>query len=367
MSTGRIAVFLPNLAGGGAEKVALNLLEGMLERNLLLDLVVADTKGPYFERIPDRVRLVNLDTGRVSRAIPALAKYLQQSQPIALLSHMNHANLAAILAKELARSKTKLVIVEHETLSASQSPLRRSKFFPTMMKWLYPRADAIVGVSQGVSTDLDRQLGFQPGTVKTVYNPVIDRALIAKAQEQLAHPWFEAGSPPVFLAVGRLSYQKDFANLIQAFALVRQQKVARLIVLGEGETRSELEAQIAALEIDADVSLPGFVQNPYAYMANATALVLSSRWEGLPTVLIEAMACGCAVVATDCPSGPQEILAAGKYGLLVPIEDATSLAAAMLQTLETPGGRASAIERGMYFSNERAVSEYLQLFERVSQ
>lgn len=365
MSAGRIAVFLPNLAGGGAEKVALNLLAGMLERDLPLDLVVADTTGPYFERIPDRVRLIDLGAGRVIKAIPALAKYLQQSQPVALLSHMKHANLAAILARDLAKSKTKLVIVEHETLSASQSQLLRSKFLPTMMKWLYPRADAIVGVSQGVSMDLDFQLGFQQGTVKTVYNPVIDRALIAKAQEKLVHPWFQPASPPVFLAVGRLSQQKDFANLIQAFALVRRQQVARLIVLGEGETRSALEAQIAALGIEAEVDLPGFVQNPYAYMANATAFVLSSRWEGLPTVLIEAMACGCAVVATDCPSGPQEILAAGKYGLLVPIEDADSLAAAMLQTLEIPVSRAS-IERGMYFSNERAVSEYLQLFDRLS-
>jgi glycosyltransferase involved in cell wall biosynthesis len=359
----RIAFFLPTLAGGGAERVALNLLKGMQERDILLDLVVADTEGPYLAQVPDRVRLVNLGTGRVTRAIPALAKYLKENQPVALLSHMNHANIAAILARDLARSKTKLVVVEHDTLSASKSKLRRSKFLPPMMKWLYPRADAIVGVSQGVAADLDSQLGFQPGTVKIVYNPVVDRELIAKAQASVEHPWFQAGSPPVFLAVGRLSPQKDFSNLIRAFALLRKHRAARLIILGEGETRSELEAQIEALGVGEDVSLPGFVQNPYAYMSQATTFVLSSRWEGLPTVLIEAMACGCAVVATDCPSGPQEILADGKYGLLVPIENPSALAAAMLQTLEVPVSRSCSIDRGKYFSAERAVNEYLKLFD----
>jgi glycosyltransferase involved in cell wall biosynthesis len=363
MSERRIAFFLPTLAGGGAERVALNLLTGMLELDIPLDLVVADTAGPYLDQVPDGVRLVNLGTARVMKAIPALASYLKETQPVALLSHMNHANIAAILAKELARSKTKLTIVEHDTLSASKSKLQRSRFLPLFMKWLYPRAGAIVGVSQGVAADLDSVLGFEPGTVKTIYNPVVDRQLKLKAQAPLDHHWFAPGSPPVFLAVGRLTPQKDFANLIRAFAIVRQQRPARLIILGEGETRSALEAEIATLGITEDVSLPGFNANPYAYMARAAIFVLSSRWEGLPTVSIEAMACGCAVVSTDCPSGPREILAGGKYGLLVPIENSPALAAAMLQTLDTPVDRTQSIERGLYFSSERAVNEYLKLFD----
>ncbi|MCY7368891.1 MAG: glycosyltransferase, partial [Chamaesiphon sp.] len=148
---------------------------------------------------------------------------------------------------------------------------------------------------------------------------------------------------------------------IQAFGKLRQQKVARLMILGEGDLRGELEAEINSLGIGADVSLPGFVQNPYAYMHNSSAFVLSSRWEGLPTVLIEAMACGCAVVATNCPSGPEEILAGGKYGMLVPIENADALAAAMIKTLDQPIDQATSIDRGMYFSTERAVSDYLDL------
>lgn len=361
MSERRIAFFLPTLAGGGAERVALNLLKGMLERDVLLDLVVADIEGPYLEQVPKQVRLINMGTGRVTKAIPALAKYLKETKPVGLLSHMNHTNVAAILAKELARSKTKLVVVEHSTLSVATSDLRRSQFLPTAMKWLYPRANTIVGVSQGVSTDLERELGFQTGTVKTVYNPVIDPDLIAKAKVPLDHPWFQPGNPPVFLAVGRLTPPKDFSNLVRAFAKLRQQKSARLMILGEGELRGELEAEIESLGIGADVSLPGFVQNPYAYMYNSSVFVLSSRWEGLPTVLIEAMACSCAVVSTDCPSGPDEILAGGKYGLLVPIENADALADAMIKTLDSPIDKSVSIDRGMYFSTDLAVSNYLDL------
>lgn len=361
MSEHRIAFFLPTLAGGGAERVALNLLKGMLERDVSLDLVVADIDGPYLDQVPKEVRLINLGTGRVTKAIPALAKYLKETKPVGLVSHMNHTNVAAILARELARSKTKLVVVEHSTLSVATSDLRRSQLLPAAMKWLYPRASTIVGVSQGVSTDLERELGFQPGTVKTVYNPVIDPDLIAKAKIPLDYPWFQPGNPPVFLAVGRLTLPKDFSNLIKAFSKLRKQKDARLIILGEGELRGELEAEIDSLGIGADVSLPGFVQNPYAYMYNSSVFVLSSRWEGLPTVLIEAMACGCAVVATDCPSGPEEILAGGKYGMLVPIENADALAAAMIKTLDSPVDQSISIDRGMYFSNDRAVSDYLDL------
>jgi glycosyltransferase involved in cell wall biosynthesis len=366
MSDRPIAMFLPSLAGGGAERVALNLLKGIIDRNIPVDLVVADAQGEYSGRVPQGVRTLNLATPRVSLSIPALASYLREHQPVMLLSHMNHANVAAVLARDLARSSTKLAVVEHSTLSASKSKFFRGRFLPLVMRGLYPRADAIVGVSQGVSTDLERQLGLPSGKVKTIYNPVVDRELLANAKMPLEHPWFQAGSPPVFLAVGRLSPEKDYTNLISAFAIVRQQQPARLMILGEGETRQELETAIETLGIGEDVSLPGFVKNPYAYMSKATTFVISSRWEGLPTGLIEAMACGCPVVATDCRSGPAEILEGGKYGVLVPIENAGALAAAMLQSLEAPMSRDGSIERGMYFSTERAVSEYLNLFDYAS-
>jgi glycosyltransferase involved in cell wall biosynthesis len=363
MNQKRIAFFIPNLAGGGAERVAVNLLQGMAKRDVPLDLILASAEGPYLKQVPEQVRLVNLGVGRVMKAVLPLARYLKENRPIALLSHMNHTNVSAILAREWAGTKTRLVLVEHNTLSVDRSKLFRSKFVPPFMKLLYPRADVIVGVSQGVAEDLEQQMGFEPGKIRVIYNPVVDNELLAKAKAPLDHPWFKPGNPPVFLAVGRLTEQKDFLNLIKAFALLRKQKPARLIILGEGECRSELEAAIETLEVSEDVSLPGFVQNPYAYMSHANAFVLSSRHEGLPTVLIEAMACGCPVVATDCPSGPKEILESGKYGALVAIENPVALADAMLKILESPVSRDVLVERGMYFSIDRAVSEYLELMQ----
>ena len=361
MNTRPIAFFLPNLHGGGAERVTVNLLKGMVKYNVPLDLVLASVEGPYLNQVPPQVRIVNLAAGRVIKAILPLSNYLKQNQPIALVSHLNHANVMALLAGKLARTETRLVVVEHNTLSSAKSSLIRGKFVPPFMKWLYPSADAVVGVSNGVARDLEQQLGLPKGKVITTYNPVIDNELIAKAKAPLNHPWFSYADWPVFIAVGRLTKQKDFSTLIKAFALLRKEKHARLIIFGEGECRIELEALINNLGIFEDVSLPGFVENPYAYMSKASAFILSSVWEGLPTVLIEAMACGCPVIATDCPSGPYEILEAGKYGHLVPVGDAEAMSKAMLQVVETPVERDMLLQRGMFFSTEKSVSEYMAL------
>ncbi len=358
---GRIAFFLPSLYGGGAERVAVHLLKGMSERDIPLDLVLATAEGPYLNQVPKQVRVVNLAAGRVVKAILPLSRYLKYEKPCVLLSHLNHANLAAVVARELVRIETRLVLVEHNTLSASKSKLLRSRLLLPLMKVLYPRADAIIGVSRGVARDLEARLGIAKGKVNVIYNPVVDDVLVGKAKAPLDHPWFQKGSPPVFLAVGRLSAQKDFLTLIKAFELLKRQKLVRLLILGEGESRSELEAMIAKLGISEDVSMPGFVENPYVYMSRASAVVLSSRWEGLPTVLIEAMACGCPVIATDCPSGPKEILEAGVYGPLVSVGDATALSAAMLQVLEAPANRNVLVQRAIDFSIDRVVPEYLAL------
>lgn len=364
----RIAFFLPNLHGGGAQRVAINLLKGMSEKDipLDLDLVLAEAEGPYLNQVPDRVRIVNLATGRVLKAILPLSSYLRKNRPSALLSHLNHVNVVALLARNLANTNTRLVVVEHNTLSAVKGNLIRGRFVPPLMKLLYPSADAVVGVSKGVSQDLECKLSLAKGKVVTIYNPVVDIELLAKAKVFPDHPWFQQAEQPVFLAVGRLSMQKDFLTLIKAFALLRKQIIARLIILGEGELRTELEETINNLGISEDVSLPGFVENPYAYMSKATAFILSSRWEGLPTVLIEAMACGCPVISTDCPSGPREILEDGQFYPLVPIGDVESLSQAMLKVIQQPLSRNIFIKRSMNFSFEKAVSKYLDVLNYSS-
>ena len=306
-----------------------------------------------------------MDSQRVIKAILPLAKYIRKNKPAVLISHLCHANVIAALAKELAVTDTQLILVEHDTLSVSESEVFRARFVPPLMKLFYPRANKIVGVSEAVSRDLETQLGLKKGKVKTIYNPVVNTELIHQAKAYLDHPWLQPNSPPVFLAVGRLTIKKDFSTLIKAFANLREKVTVRLIILGEGELRPELEAITKNLGIAEDVSMPGFVKNPYAYMSRASAFILSSLWEGLPTVLIEAMACGCPVISTDCPSGPKEILAAGKYGELVPMSNVMALSAAMARVLESPISKELSTHRAMYFSFERAASEYLSLSKTI--
>mgnify|MGYP002777004135 CR=1 FL=1 len=357
----RIALFIPNLHGGGAERATVNLLRAMSETGVPVDLVLASAEGEYLEQVPQQVRVVNLAVGRVIKSILPLANYLRKEKPFALISQMNHANVGAVVARELARVESLLVLVEQNTPSVEKSKLFRGRLVPPLMKLLYPSADVIVGVSTGVAQDLKTQFGIDQSKVKVIYNPVVDNKLFAQAKAPLYHPWFQEDSPPVFLAVGRLTEQKDFINLIKAFEVLRRQKIARLLILGEGDARNELEATITSLKLSEDVSLPGFVENPYAYMSRASAFVLSSRWEGLPTVLIEAMACGCPVIATDCPSGPREILAAGVYGSLIPVGDVKALSTAMLQVLETPVDRNLLLKRAMDFASERLLFQYLEI------
>ncbi|MBE9028702.1 glycosyltransferase [filamentous cyanobacterium LEGE 11480] len=361
----RVAFFLPNLHGGGAERVAVNLLKGLSEHELALDLVLAKSEGPYLQEVPPTVRIIDLAQTGVMRAVSPLAKYLRQSQPDVLIAHLEHANVAAVLAAKLSGTNTRVVLVEHENPSASTPKVLRGRLVPLFMKFLYPQATAIVSVSQGIAQDLQAQINFAEGQVSTIYNPVVDETLLAKAQADITHPWFQTGEPPVFLSVGRLTEQKRFITLIQAFARLRKHKSARLMILGEGEDRPALEAEIQRLGLTEAVALPGFVDNPYAYMHRASAFVLSSRWEALPTVLIEAMACGCPVVATDCPFGPQEILAAGKYGALVPVGNVAALANSMAQVLTSPQDRAQLQARSLDFSVQTSTQNYLSLFNNI--
>lgn len=231
---------------------------------------------------------------------------------------------------------------------------------PWLMRWVYPWADSVVAVSQGVADDLVRTLGIDATRVKVIYNPVVDETLFDKAKQPLEHPWFKQGEPPVVLAVGRLTEQKDFETLIRAFAVVRAKRVVRLLILGEGELRFQLETLVNQLGLKDDVALPGFVANPFGYMARASVFVLSSRWEGLPTVLLEAMACGAQVVSTDCPSGPREILEDGKWGLLVPVENVSTLAQAITLKLDEFEGP-DVKRRAMDFGADQAVQKYFRL------
>lgn len=357
-----IALYLPSLRGGGAERVMVALANGFAARGFAVDLVLAKAEGPFLGYVAASVRVVDLGARRVASSLPRLVGYLRREQPRALLSAMNHANVIALLARRLAGVTTRLVVSEHANFSQSMTvePSRRGRLMPWFMRRTYPWADSVVAVSAGVADDLARAIALPRESIKVIYNPVVGEQTLCLANAPLDHPWFAPGEPPVVLGVGRLTAQKDFDVLIRAFASVRNMRPARLMILGEGELRPELEALVRQLGIGADVALPGFQANPLAYMRRAALFVLSSRFEGLPTVLVEAMACGTPVVSTDCPSGPAEILEGGKWGRLVPVGDAPALADAMAATL-AEANPPQVEARAAAFGVENAVNAYLQL------
>ena len=330
----RVAVFLPGLYGGGAERVMLNLAEGIAARGHDVDLVLARAEGSYLTQVSGSVRVVDLNAPRVLKSLPALVRYLHRERPTALLSSL-FANIVAVWARRLDGGPQRVVLSEHNTLSSvirNQSDIRW-QMYPRLAGWFYPWADGIVAVSRSVAEDLAMSARIPRSRIQVIYNAIVTPDLREKSAAVLEHPWFKACEPPVMVAVGRLTRQKGFDTLIRAFSLVRRTRAVRLMILGEGEERPVLEDLVRQLSLEQDVSLPGFVQNPYPYMARASHFVLSSRWEGLPTVLVEALYLGTPIIASDCPGGSREILRDGQYGQLVPIDDPYVLADAMRQAL----------------------------------
>ena len=358
----RIALFLSYLGGGGAERVMLNLAGGFTQHGLQVDLVLSKAWGPHLWKVPSNIRIVDLDASRPVLSLPRLVQYLTQNKPQALLSAMHYANEVAVLAKRLARVSTQVIVTEHNTLSRSINQVKGLKrhLIPLGIRYLYPLADNIVTVSEGARNDLQQWMNPTTAEVKAIYNPVITPDLHEKAALAVDHPWFAEGEPPVILGVGKLEPQKDFATLIQAFAKVRSQLASRLVILGWGPDQTRLEDLINHLGLTEDAVLLGYVDNPYAYMARASTFVLSSAWEGLPTVLIEAMALNIPVVSTNCKSGPEEILHHGKYGYLVPVGDSDTMAQSITSVLR--GDHPSIDPGGLkQFELQGSVEQYLKL------
>lgn len=358
----RVAIFLPSLRGGGAERVMLYLVRGFAEKGYDVDLVLTKCEGPYLGEVPENVNVVNLNAGRVLTSLPALVRYLRRAQPEALLSAMDHSNIIALWAKRLARVRARVVVSVHTTLSMCVKHSNgRGRLIPYIARWCYGWADGVVAVSRGVADDLSNTIDLPRERIRIIYNPVVVPELFELATEPVDHPWFRVGEPPVVLSVGRLTAEKDYPTLLRAFSLVIRARPVRLVILGEGEERAGLEAMVRHLGLEDVVSLPGFAKNPYAYMSKATVFVLSSAWEGFGNVLVEAMAVGTSVISTDCPNGPAEILENGKYGRLVPVGDAEALAEGIVATLDGPTNSEVLRHRAKEFAYNDIADQYLEI------
>jgi glycosyltransferase involved in cell wall biosynthesis len=343
----------------------LNLAQGLGQAGERVDLVLAQATGSYLEQVPSGVNIVDLRTRRVLTAVPRLSRYLRMQRPAALLAALDHANIAALWARTLARLDVPLFVSVRNTLSINARYGARlgDRALPTLARLFYPQASKVIAVSRGVAEDLVSEVGLAADLIEVVYNPVVTPELEILAREPLYHPWLSTGAPPLVLAAGRLTRQKDFMNLVNAFKLLRKRRIARLLILGEGPERARLENAIHDAGLDEDVRLQGFVSNPFAYMQRASLFVLSSAWEGLPGVLVQAMACGTPVVSTDCPSGPREILVDGSLGPLVPVGDSSALANAILNRLEQPRSAILLRRRAADFSMESVTNKYLRLLK----
>lgn len=357
----KIAIFLTALDGGGAERVMLNLAKGLIQLGVEVDLLLVKAEGVYLSQLPPQVRLIDFQQSRLLASIFSLVEYLKTERPQALITALD-TNVIAAWIRRWSGITTRTILTVHNQLSLESrygDSLKRKLTAPFAC-WFYGWADGVVAVSQGVAIDLVK-IGLPKEKIKVIYNPIVDGELNHRIQQPCSHSWFEPNQPPVILGVGRLTKQKDFSTLLQAFALVRQQIPARLMILGEGEERLALESLVQKLNLESDVALIGFVDNPYMYMSQASVLVLSSVWEGFGNVLVEAMAAGTPVVSTDCPSGPAEILAYGKYGKLVEVGDTQAMARAIVQTLTEPTNIKLLQDRALEFSSDKVIAQYQQL------
>jgi len=357
----RVALFHPSLIHGGIQRVFVNLARGFLEHGLSVDMVQASPEGNFRDQVPAGVRLVDLNAGRALTSLVPLVRYLRRERPDVIISGAIQTNVVAAWAKLLARIPTRLILTEHNIISVitTNALMFRTRVMPFFVRQFYPWADDLVAVSQGTAEDLALLMGVPVGLIHVIYNPILGPEFWRRAAEPLADKTFAADPRPVILAVGRLHYHKDYPTLLRAMAIVRRTTNARLVFLGDGEERGNLVALARHLDIDSSVSFLGDVSNPLPYMKWATSLALSSVVEALPTVLIEALAVGLPIVATDCPTGPREILCDGAYGTLVPVGDSAALAEALMRVLGWPHRTAIPDEALARFRYDHVIGKYL--------
>lgn len=373
----------------------LRLLERFVQRGHRVDLLLSRVRGDFHRQIPaglEPIRLkrcsslsmrlsltraagedwslmvtpalLNASPSWALRYLPSLSDYLSENRPDVLLSANSWPNLVALLARRLSGVGTRVVVSERVQLSQRVQHLRRHarwRRLPSLIERFYPEADAITAVSEGVADDLSQAARLARPTVLALPNPVVSPKLLEMAEAETPHHWLAEGQPPVILGVGRLHAQKDFPTLIRAFSQVSGKRPARLIILGEGGERSRLEGIVTKLGLAAHVDLLGHVDNPYVFMSRAAVFALSSRYEGLPGALIQALACGCPSVSTDCPSGPREIMQDGKLGPLVPVGDAEQLAQGIERCLDAPVPRETLQIGVSRYDVDRAADAYLKV------
>ena len=393
----KLAFLIPNLQSGGVQKVITIVASAMVERGHDVTILVLGETGALASTLHPGAKIEILAKSNALASIwagyradpqafwtlrphllaarnrsktldylPALARYLKSAGLDTLFSATPYLNMDAALARQLAGASCRLIASERSHLSSGkQRKIWRAERLRGAMAYCYAKADLILAVSQGVAADLAATLGIDPVKIQTLHNPTVPDDADQRVAAPVDHPWFEDTAMPVMLAIGRPSYQKDYNMLLKAFAAVNAQRPVRLAIIGSTSDTKKRAKTLDHLQSLADgfgfgerLAFLGWQQDPFPYIARAQLLVLSSRWEGLPNVLLEALACGTPIVSTDCPSGPHEILAGGKFGELVPVGDHAAMAAAILAPLANPPAKAYLQERAKAFDKTSSLDGY---------
>jgi glycosyltransferase involved in cell wall biosynthesis len=358
----KLAILAPLKSWGGIERTIVNLCREFVLQGVELEFIMSrGGQIPYPDELPSGVRIVDLRSSGKLDTVPRLIRHLRQNGPDALLTTKDHAAKVAVAARKLGRLNVPVFIKVTNTLSQTmRRPMKRH-----IARLLYPCADGVIANSQGVKDDLVTRFRMRADLVKVVYNPTFTRDIAQRVLLAADHPWLVPGEPPVVMGAGRLTPQKDFSCLVRAFAQLRRRRSCRLLILGEGPERPAIEMLARELGVAADVCLPGFIPDPIPWMARAGVFVLSSRYEGLSNVLIEALAAGAPVVSTDCPSGSSEILGGGKYGPLVSVGDASALSDAIDSVISSPRSPELIREAVSRFRSDLIARQYLEVMGLV--
>lgn len=351
----RLAIFLPSLDGGGAERVMLSLSERFVARGIQCDLVIAINKGALLDQVPSGVHLVQLGKNKTIHALFALRKYLNSRHPDALLATVFTANICALLASMITPIKLRTVICE---ANPSSSDLKSTNFVKTLLNHIaarasYRKATSVIAISNGVRTSLIDAKLATPSKITVVLNPI--------KHVSRSHGNRKAPTNGLLVACGRLESQKDYPTLLRALVRVRAVFDANLLILGDGALRQELEKLRDNLGLADCVTFKGFVHDPDTYMLKANAFVHSARYEGFGLVLAEALSCGCPIVSTDSPGGTREVLADGKFGTLVPVGDDAAMADAIVQVLKGEVTFPDPSEHLHQFDIEQVTDAYLSV------
>jgi glycosyltransferase involved in cell wall biosynthesis len=362
MKKPRIAIILPNLNGGGAERVNVNIANSFSLRGYSVDMVLLSATGDLLAELSPKVRLIDLKTKRIRGALLPLMTYIRKRRPDAILVSMWPLTIIALLSRVIAFIPTRMFVVEHTTWS--RDPIASSVtgrwIVSTSMRLVFSLASGIITVSKGAADDLSIFAKIERKLITVIYNPIVGIKLSTVNEQLEPYEWW-SGSHYRIIAVGNLSKSKNFSLLLMAFYHLRKNINAKLLILGEGSCRPLLEAQAKQLGIESNLFMPGFIKNPSLYFSRANLHVLSSNVEGFGNVIVEALAAGTPVVSTNCKSGPSEILCNGQFGKLVPVGDFLGLAAAMSESLSKSHDLESLKARAQDFSIEKAVDNYEKL------